>query len=126
MNVIRPPEGEEEGPIPLAWRPTLTAIVDSLVRRDPVVAQHLQDVERVSDAVRDQCVEALAAYGDIEFVRLPKSSWDSSVCQKWGDYWRCYIDLWTAQEGRSDLVLEVTARVTPNGFRFAVGSAYVP
>jgi len=38
----------------------------------------------------------------------------------------CLVDLWTEQEGRSDLVLEAEVRESPAGFRFTLNMVYVP
>jgi hypothetical protein len=60
-----------EVPIPEVWRPTPAAIVESLVRRDTVVAGPLKAVEAVSDAVSQLCLEAVDGYGGVHLVYVP-------------------------------------------------------
>ncbi|QKE84647.1 hypothetical protein [Arthrobacter sp. NEB 688] len=112
--------------MPAAWRPALGEIVDQLVRGDGSQGRHIKRLEPVSDVVWSQCRDALEDYGDVDFISLPATSWETSVCQRRGERWFCHIDLWTTQEGRSDLVLEVSVREEVDGPRFTVELAYVP
>ncbi|GAA2194491.1 DUF7668 domain-containing protein [Micromonospora lupini] len=113
-------------PIPEVWRPTLRAIVDSLVRRDTVVGAGLPSVDPVSPETSQLCLQAIDDYGDATLISLPDESWDTSVACWYGDRWRCLIDLWTAEDGRSDLVLDVDVFESGPGYRFSVHLVYVP
>jgi len=124
--LISPHKDESEGPVPELWRPTFSALVDSLVERAPTIGGGLPEVEPVPDAVREQCLSAVDNYGDVDLVPLPQETWKSSVTAWQGDHWLCLIDLWTEQEGRSDLVLEAEVRERTLGFRFTVTMVYVP
>ena len=124
--MISPHKDESEGPVPELWRPTFSALVDSLVERAPTIGGGLPEVEPVPDAVREQCLSAVDNYGDVDLVPLPQETWKSSVTACQGDHWLCLIDLWTEQEGRSDLVLEAEVRERALGFRFTVNMVYVP
>lgn len=124
--MISPHKDESEGPVPELWRPTFSALVDSLVERAPTIGGGLPEVEPVPDAVREQCLSAVDNYGDVDLVPLPQETWKSSVTAWQGDHWLCLIDLWTEQEGRSDLVLEAEVRERTPGFRFTVNMVYVP
>jgi len=124
--LISPHKDESEGPVPELWRPTFSALVDSLVERAPTIGGGLPEVEPVPDAVREQCLSAVDNYGDVDLVPLPQETWKSSVTAWQGDHWLCLIDLWTEQEGRSDLVLEAEVRERTPGFRFTVNMVYVP
>lgn len=121
-----PQKDETEGPIPDVWRPTFAALVNSLVERSPTLGQGLPDVDPVSAEVREQCFSAVESYGDVDLVPLPVDTWKTSVTAWQGDHWLCLIDLWTEQEGRSDLVLEAEVRERTPGFRFRVNMVYVP
>lgn len=59
-------------------------------------------------------------------VPLPKDTRGTSVCLWQGDRWQCLVDLWTDQEGRSDLVLDVDVFEDGGGYRYAVKLVYVP
>jgi len=124
--LISPHKDESEGPVPELWRPTFSAVVDSLVERAPTIGGGLPEVEPVPDAVREQCLSAVDNYRDVDLVPLPQETWKSSVTAWQGDHWLCLIDLWTEQEGRSDLVLEAEVRERTPGFRFTVTMVYVP
>ena len=124
--MISPHKDESEGPVPELWRPTFSALVDSLVERAPTIGGGLPEVEPVPDAVREQCLSAVDNYRDVDLVPLPQETWKSSVTAWQGDHWLCLIDLWTEQEGRSDLVLEAEVRERTPGFRFTVNMVYVP
>jgi hypothetical protein len=100
-------DGSREGPIPVAWRSPLQAIVDALVRREATLATGLSFVEPVPPDISHRCLEVLDAYGTVTLVPLPEESWESSIARWLGDRWRCLVDLWTKEEGRSDLVLDV-------------------
>lgn len=64
-------------------------------------------------------------YGDVTLTSLPDASWDTSVALWFGDRWRCLVDLWTEEEGRSDLVLDVDVFENGPGYRFSVNLVYV-
>jgi hypothetical protein len=117
---------ETERPVPEIWRPTISALVDSLVERAPTIGVGVPEVEPVPDDVCNQCFSAVDDYGDIDLMPLPPETWTSSIAAWQGDHWACLIDLWTEQEGRSDLVLEVEVREHASGFRFTVHMVYVP
>jgi hypothetical protein len=43
-----------------------------------------------------------------------------------GTHWELLVDLWTAEEGRSDLVLQGDVFETNSGTCFTIRSVYVP
>ena len=53
-------------------------------------------------------------------------TWRTSVSQWMGTYWDTVIDLWTAESGKSDLILSVRVHEAVDGYRFAVNGLYVP
>lgn len=124
--VISASKDGAEGSVPDVWRPTFSALVDSLVERAPTVGEGLPEVEPVPDTVREQCLSAVGDYGDVDLVPLPQKAWETSVAAWQGDHWLCLIDLWTRQEGRSDLVLQAEVREHASGFHFTVNMVYVP
>lgn len=124
--LINPQKDETEGFVPDLWRPTFSALVDSLVERAPAIGGGLPEVEPVPDTLREQCLSAVDNYGDVDLVPLPQETWKTSVAAWQGDHWLCLIDLWTEHEGRSDLVLEAEVREQAPGFRFTLNMVYVP
>jgi hypothetical protein len=55
-------------------------------------------------ATAEQIRRYLADYG-CTLVELPEDTWQTSVSQWMETHWEVLVDLWTAEEGRSDLVL---------------------
>ena len=95
-----------EGPIPSAWRPTLKNIVDAFARHDYRLANGVAGVAPVSEETATQIHSYIQEYG-AKLVPLPQESWATSVCIWYADHWDALIDLWTEEEGPSDLVLQV-------------------
>jgi hypothetical protein len=126
VDVHLPSKGEEETPVPTQWRDVLSQVVDSLARRDAVLARDVGEVDPVSDQVRQQCLEALEDYGGVDLVALPQETWETSVASWRGRSWSCLVDLWTLQEGRSDLVMMVEVRESQGRYRFVPIMVYVP
>lgn len=119
-------DASREVPIPQAWRPTLMAVVDSLARRDIVIGAAVPSLDPVPAHIRQQCLQAVDNYGDVTLISLPDETWNSSVALWFGDHWRCLVDLWIEEEGRSDLVLDVDVFENSPGYRFRVNLVYVP
>ena len=115
---------ERAHPVPSRWRATIGAIVEALAggRYD---LDHLADVEPLDERTATQVAEAVADYG-CTLVSLPEDSWVTSICQWQVGFWQVMVDLFTAEEGRSDLVLHVNVFERPSGHLFRVHLVYVP
>lgn len=116
---------ENEGPIPSAWRPALENIVDAFVRHDYRLADGVAGVAPVSEETAMQIRTYIQEYG-ANLVPLPPEAWATSVCIWMGDHWDALIDLWTEEEGSSDLVLQVQVSELGNEFLVTVYMVYVP
>lgn len=114
-----------EQPIPTAWRKTLREIVDAFVIGDYRLDKGVAGVEPVSADTASHIWSYLKDYG-ATLIALPEATWNSSVCIWYGDYWNALVDLWTQEEGRSDLVLDVRVTEAGTGFRIEVHLVYVP
>jgi hypothetical protein len=126
-NVAQPVKDEErQGPVAEVWRPTLAAVVDSLVQREGVLAPGVGAVEPVSPVKTRSCLDAVDAYGGVTLVPLPDEAWNTSVAIWRGNHWNCLVDLWTAEEGRSDLALDVDIFEQGAAYRYRVNLVYVP
>lgn len=117
---------EREGPVAEAWRPTLAAIVDSLAHREDHLAAGMAAVEPVSEVKTRSCLDAVDAYGGVTLVPLPDEAWSTSVAIWRGDHWNCLVDLWTAEEGKIDLALDVDVFPQTVAYRYRVNLIYVP
>ncbi|WP_411850310.1 hypothetical protein ACLB90_15565 [Stenotrophomonas sp. LGBM10] len=115
-------DGEKEVSVPQAWRPTLTAIVDALIQGGE---PSLPRVTLQSPDVWVSAQDNIRAYG-AQLRKLPEESWNSSVCIWYGDFWDVLVDLYTEEEGRSDLVLQAHVYEVGDGYRYEVVLVYVP
>lgn len=118
-------DSENEGPIPSVWRPTLKNIVDAFVRHDYRLADGVVGVAPVSEKTAMQIRTYIQEYG-AKLVSLPQESWATSVCIWMGDHWDALIDLWTEEEGSSDLVLQVHVSEVGSEPLVNVYMVYVP
>ena len=116
---------EDEGLIPSAWRPVLTQIVDAFVRHDYCLSDGVPGIAPVLEETAAQIERYIKNYG-ATLIQLPKESWNTSVCIWMGDRWDALIDLWTAEEGSSDLVLQVRISEISDGYVMTVYMVYVP
>ncbi|GAB3319207.1 DUF7668 domain-containing protein [Luteimonas notoginsengisoli] len=112
---------DEQQPVPLEWRPALEKAANAFATGD-FTLQGLSGVEPTSASTASQVRDYLADYG-ATLVPLPQQTWDSSVCIWSGHHWDVRVDLWTREEGCSDLVMH--AHVTPSGV-VSIHAVYVP
>jgi hypothetical protein len=118
-------DSENEGPIPSAWRPILKSIVDAFARHDFRLSNGISGVTPVSEKTATQIREYINEYG-ATLVALPQDSWDTSVCIWMGEHWDALVDLWTKEEGRSDLVLQVHVSEVGGEYVVTAYMVYVP
>jgi hypothetical protein len=118
-------DSENEGPIPSAWRPALKNIVDAFVRHDYRLADGVPGVAPVSEETATQIRAYIQEYG-AKLIWLPQESWATSVCIWMGDHWDALIDLWTEEEGRTDLVFQAYVSEVDSEFLVTVYMVYVP
>ncbi len=116
---------EEELPIPQVWRPIFKNIVNAFVNKDYNLSSGVNHVNPISDQIAEQIQEYIEEYGE-ELVDLPEETWDTSVYICYGDYWNVLIDLFTKNEGLSDLVLNAEVREKDNNYVVDIYLIYVP
>lgn len=117
--------GTSERPIPTVWRPAFCHIVEAFVRGDYLLSDGVAGVDAVSEEAASQIQSYLSDYG-ATLKSLPDESWDSSVCIWTGNYWDVLVDLYTNEEGASDLVLNARVNETSHGFKIEIHMVYVP
>lgn len=103
-----PPGEPSSSPIPDHWRPRLAAVVQRLVDKDYAGLARDGLVAYTSDPTDASIGEWIEAY-PATLVPLPEEAWDYAErwrCVSDPNSWEVVIDLWTAEEGRSDLTLE--------------------
>ncbi|WP_396632596.1 hypothetical protein [Maribacter sp. R86514] len=116
---------ENEGPIPHVWRSIIKEIVSAFVKKDYALNTGIENVSPVSKSTAEQIKEYIEDYGE-ELVELPEDTWITSVYIYYGGYWNLLIDLWTKDEGMSDLVLNVEVREKNNKYVVQIELVYVP
>lgn len=79
----------------------------------------------MSEKTATQIRTYIQEYG-AKLVSIPQESWATSVCIWMGDHWDALIDLWTEEEGSSDLVLQVHVSEVGSESLVTVYMVYVP
>lgn len=124
-KIIAAKDGALEHPIPTAWRPIFCNIVDAFVKGDYLLSNNVVGVEPLSEKTASHIQRYLRDYG-ATLRPLPDETWKSSVCIWTGAHWDALVDLYTNEEGASDLVLSARVSDANPGFKIAVHMVYVP
>ena len=103
----------------------LAEVVHCLVRGDYSLEAGVSGVVPIPAETAQQIRSYIADYG-ATLIDLPQDTWQSSVAQWYGTHWDVLVDLWTAEEGPSDLVLGGRISETDTGPRLTVNMVYVP
>lgn len=111
--------------IPTAWRPVFQAIVHTMATQDYPSINRIRGVQPLSKAMTARIQDYIQNYG-ATLVDLPDDSWNSSACTWYGNYWEALVDLWTREEGKSDLALSVRVTEIASDFTFQIHMVYVP
>ena len=112
-------------PVPDAWRPMFSELVRQFSRGDFACRLEVPGVNPITASTSEQMREYVAAYG-ATLIELPEATWETSIAQWMGAHWEVLVDLWTAEEGRSDLVLQATVEEVRGDARITVHMLYVP
>ena len=125
MEVPVTKDSENEGPIPSAWRPVIKNIVEAFVRYDYRLAEGVVGAAPVPEKTAAQICTYIQQYG-VRLASLPRESWATSVCMWMGGHWDALIDLWTEEEGSSDLVLMMKISEVGDETVMTVCAVHVP
>ncbi|WP_197082443.1 hypothetical protein [Pedobacter sp. BMA] len=93
--------------------------------KDYKLSLGVDNVNPISDETAEQMQEYIEEYGE-ELIDLPEETWDTSVYIYYGDYWNVLIDLFSKDEGLSDLVLNAEVREKDNNYVVDIKLIYVP
>jgi len=115
---------EQEQSVPSEWRLKLRDIAGAL-KDGNYSLQGLADVDPLDGDTAARIARNIDAYG-CTLSSLSDETWDTSVCQWQLDYWEVLVDLFTIEEGCSDLVLHLNVFERAGGFVFKVHLVYVP
>lgn len=127
MSTMIPVLKDENGqrPIPSIWRGTFVEIIKAFSRNDFSLCCGVAGVRPISPVLAASIASNLKRYG-AQLTALPEESWLTSVCQWMGEYWDVLIDLFTVEEGASDLAMAVRVFEKNGAYEFEIHSVYVP
>lgn len=111
--------------IPTVWRSTLSAIVEAFKDGDYRVVRSVVGVRSIAEEDAKQHEQNVIRYR-ATLTNLPDESWDTSVCQWMDGYWDVLVDLYTIEEGASDLALVVRVFEDAHSYVYEVQSVHVP
>lgn len=123
LGPSKDPQSAQE--VPESWRPVVRRIVQTFAQGSYEIPTELSFVAPVSPSTAEQIREYVADYGET-LIDLPDEAWRTSVCQWMETHWDTLVDLWTAESGRSDMVLAVRVFDVNGVYRFQIQSVYVP
>lgn len=111
-------------PIPTEWRSQLIQIVEAIGTNDFSLIDASFTIRSITQSDRIRISQNIEDYG-CELISLPDETWKTSACQWMRGYWDVLVDLYTVEEGRSDLILSVRVYEQDSGFQFEVMSVHV-
>lgn len=118
-------DAENECPIPTVWRSAFVNIVKALIKKDYRFESCPEHVSPISKETADQIEKYIENYGE-ELIELSEETWESSVCIWMESHWNVIVDLWTVNEGRSDLILGARVLESDDSYVVHVDMVYVP
>jgi len=116
---------DQELPVPTEWRKPLTDIVACLASGE---FSKLPSVAPVTPLTDERCSDIelyVRAYG-ATLTSLPEESWKTSIYLWMGGYWDVLVDLFTVEEGPSDLVLSLRVYPREGSYTFRIEWLHVP
>lgn len=110
LNAGSGPGQPSESPVPERWRPVLSSIIHRLVIGD-YAGLAADGLVSYTDDPTDTSIGRWIEEYPATLVDLPPEAWTYSEHAPWvgqAQSWWVIVDLWTAEEGRSDLSMEAT------------------
>mgnify|MGYP006155643247 CR=1 FL=1 len=116
---------ENEHPIASHWRPIIKRAVNAFSQNDFGLSTPIENIKPIPVDIALANKNYVSDYGEV-LISLPEDTWETS-CARWmGDYWQIIVDLFTENEGRSDLVLNGRVMVKNGNISLEIGLIYVP
>ena len=126
QNIPVPYDSEFQSPIPNIWRDCIIQIIEAFKDKDFGRLNTLPSVQCIDLAYASEIAENIDAYG-AHLISLAEESWNTSVCiYMENESWKAIIDLFTVEEGRSDLIIDLFIFKKENQFIFQINNIYVP
>jgi len=110
--------------VPEEWRSTFTAIVQALVEGNYKLINVADSVQRLNAADAQYIHDYLRTH-DCQLLPLPDATWEHSVYRWYQGFWDVWVNLYTVEAGRSDLILLTRVFEVKNEFKFAVQVVFV-
>ena len=124
-NIVPITKSEDEEPVPSAWREPLSQVVESFKRGDFTLRDRIEGVDSIQEADAAAIASNLKSYGD-DLRTLPSEAWSTSICRWTGIDWEVLVDLFTVNEGLSDLVMFAKVIETDGDYLIKIDSVHVP
>ena len=116
---------DREIPVPELWRDTFKNIIDAFIDNDFKLEIKIEGVSPITVDNAKLISNNIEEY-NCQLVSLPESTWNSSICLWMNGYWQVLVDLYTKEEGRSDLAMTVYVYEESSSFSFDIQSVHVP
>ena len=123
IQVLKDEENQQL--IPSEWRKVLREIVEAFSEGDFQLKRDIPGVRQLSVEDAERIERNIEDYG-AHLTQLPKEAWETAVCQWMRGYWDALIDLFTVEEGASDLAMSVRVYEAAHGYEFKVESIHAP
>lgn len=115
----------KEHPIPDLWKDSIARVVKEISNGNFELTNAGKNVTLQTTDLVTINSNNLRDYG-CTLIPLLAQTWESSRTQWMGEYWEITIDLCTAEEGVSDLILTGRVYQSTSGFEYEIGLIYVP
>jgi hypothetical protein len=112
-------DADVEKSVPSTWRNTISGIVEAFKEGDFTLTRRIAGVRPVSEKDAAGIVHNILDHG-AQLASLPDETWQTSVCRWWGTFWQVCVDLYTVEEGASDLILHLRVYEEDSIYVFAV------
>jgi hypothetical protein len=116
---------DKELPVPTEWRKPLADIVACLASGDFSKLSSLPAVTLEGGWGWQSIERYIKSYG-CKLTSLPEESWRTSIYRWMDGYWDVLVDLFTIEEGCSDLVMFVRVYPREGSYAFQIQSVHVP
>lgn len=123
-NVIVSKDEQNQQPIPTVWREVLVLIVEAIKSNNYSLIDSDSSIRLTSPSDKKRIEENIEEYG-CRLISLPEEAWNTSACQWMKGYWEILVDLYTVEEGQSDLVLSVRVYEKNDEFEYEIMSVHV-
>jgi hypothetical protein len=127
MSVSVPVTKDEDHqqPVPSIWRNAFCEVVEAFKERDFTLVRGIRGVAPLADEDGKFIADYIDGYG-ASLASLPEETWKTSVCQWQLTHWDVLVDLFTIEEGPSDLVLFAEVFEQGEVYHTEIISVHVP